>query len=308
MNSPPDDVDDTAPPGERWADDAVSIDRARECFSFLRGVPILYEIDDTTLWSIARCADETEFEAGKVVVAQGSSPDEERERRFYVIRSGSADVMRNRTTDNDQPVARLSVGSYFGELGLLTNQTRNATVRVHGPAPLRVYAFDALTFHRLIAEHVLVFRVLRERQKLQRTGDGTTRMQLRELDLLRGMPEADLDFVLRHAEHRWHPANTPIITQGDAGDRFFILLDGSVDIVRDDECVATLHPGEFFGETALLLDTPRTATVRAVSHTLTWSITRSAFQRLVGHYLLANPTTQATIMNRMSSSVPDFGS
>jgi CRP-like cAMP-binding protein len=283
--------------------DEAAIARATKCFSFLRSVPILFEIDDTTLWEIARSAEEHAFEPGQRVVDQG---EDEQEKRFYVIRSGSADVLRRDRGGLERVVARLSLGSYFGELGQLTNQARNATVRVHGTLPLRTYAFDALTFHRRIAEHVLVFRVLRERERRRQPGAEPSRgrLKIKELDLLRRLPEPDLEFVLQHAEHRWYPERAPIIRQGDPGDRFYILLEGNVEVKRDGETVAELGPGDFFGETALLLDMPRTATVQASRHALTWSITRAAFQRLVGGYLLSNPQTQEEIMRRMRTVLP----
>ncbi len=286
------------------ADDAAATQRASKCFTFLRSVPILFEIDDTTLWDIASHADDCEFAPGSRIVTQGDGL-EDGSKRFYVIRSGSADVLRRDRAGLERVVARLSLGSYFGELGLLTNQARNATVRVHGSIPLRAYAFDALTFHRSIAEHVLVFRVLRERQRrASAAGSGRGRLRIKELDLLKRLPDTDLEFVLQHAEHRWYPDRAPIIQQGDPGDRFYILLEGGVRVVRDGETVAELGPGDFFGETALLLDMPRTATVEASAHTLTWSITRAAFQRLVGGYLLSNPQTQEEIVRRMRSAMP----
>jgi len=297
-------VEGSPMPGH-FADDGESIARATECFSFLRSVPILFEIDDTTLWEIARSAEPCEFAPGSRIVAEG---DEERTKRFYVIRGGSADVLRRDKSGLERVVARLSLGSYFGELGLLTNQARNATVRVHGEVPLRAYSFDALVFHRRIAEHVLVFRVLRERQRIRESSpessEGRGRLRIKELDLLKRLPTSDLAFVLQHAEHRWYPERAPIVQQGDPGDRFYILLEGTVDVDRDGQQVAQLGPGDFFGETALLLDMPRTATVRVSEHALTWSITRAAFQRLVGGYLLANPHTQEEIMRRMRGVIP----
>jgi CRP-like cAMP-binding protein len=298
---------DGVPLPGRLADDGEAMQRATKCFTFLRSVPILFEIDDTTLWDIARSAESCEFAPGSRIVTQGEGA-EDATKRFYVIRSGSADVLRRDRGGLERVVARLSLGSYFGELGLLTNQARNATVRVHGSIPLRAYAFDALTFHRSIAEHVLVFRVLRERQRRREPiGSGRGRLRIKELDLLKRLPEADLEFVLQHAEHRWYPERAPIIQQGDPGDRFYILLEGSVKVVRDGDTVAELGPGDFFGETALLLDMPRNATVQASEHTLTWSITRAAFQRLVGGYLLSNPQTQDEIMRRMRSALPGTG-
>jgi CRP-like cAMP-binding protein len=292
--------------GIRDVDDELTA-RATRCSAFLRGVPILFELNDSALWDLARCADECEFAPGARVVAQGDGMDSV-DSRFFVIRSGSADVLRRDRSGLERVVARLARGSYFGELGLLTNQSRNATVRVHGTAPLQVYAFDALTFHRRIAEHVLVFRMLRERERrraAEPTGAGRGRMRIKQLDLLGRLPEPDLEFVLQHAEHRWFPERAPIIQQGEPGDRFYILLEGRVEVIRDGKAVAQLGPGDFFGETALLLDMPRTASVRVVQHALTWSITRAAFQRLVGGYLLSNPATQDEIVRRMRSVLPD---
>jgi NADH dehydrogenase len=55
-----------------------------------------------------------------------------------------------------------------------------------------------------------------------------------------------------------------VFHQGDVGDRIYIVLSGTVEIVRDDRLVATLGRGEFFGETALLRQAQRNATVRCL--------------------------------------------
>lgn len=55
-----------------------------------------------------------------------------------------------------------------------------------------------------------------------------------------------------------------IFHQGDVGDRVYIILNGSVEIVRGDRRVAVLGHGEFFGETALLRQATRNATVRCI--------------------------------------------
>jgi CRP-like cAMP-binding protein len=289
--------------GQQWppeGDNALTwLASVRECAAFLRAVPILSELDESALWTLAQLASEASFEPGTVVVGQG---DDGPDKQFFIVRSGTATVMRRDTAGLEQPVARLGCGSYFGELGILTNRARNATVRVGTAAPLRAYGFDALTFHRHIAEHVLVFRMMRERRRLQRAGEGA-RVRLNRLGVLKGMSQADLDFVLRSSEQRHYPSATTLFDQGDDGDRFFVLLDGRVAVERDGDVIARLGPGEFFGETALLFDTPRTATVRTMEPTVTWSITRAAFQRVVGHHLLTNPQTQERVMQRAGALI-----
>lgn len=267
--------------------------------TFLRAVPILFELEDAAVSRLALLAEPVAFEPGERILSQG---DTDAGRRFYIIRSGSADVLQRNATGDEQAVARLSVGSYFGELGLLTDQPRNATVRARGQSPLRAFGFDALTFHRHVAEEVLAFQVEARRSGARRRA-GSGRLSTKDLGLLDGMPQADRDFILQHAEHRWFPSRASIVTQGEPGDRFHVVLEGTVHVERDGEVVAELSAGDFFGETALLLDLDRTATVRACEHTLTWSIRRGAFQRLVGHRLMSNPRTKALILRRVPETI-----
>jgi hypothetical protein len=57
-------------------------------------------------------------------------------------------------------------------------------------------------------------------------------------------------------------AGRELIREGQVGREFFLVVDGEAEVTRDGEHLATLGPGTFFGETALLIDGPRTATVK----------------------------------------------
>lgn len=73
------------------------------------------------------------------------------------------------------------------------------------------------------------------------------------------------------------PAGTAVVTQGDDGDELFVIEAGSVEVTQDGRLLRTQDAGSFFGEIALLYDTPRSATVTALTDTTLLALHRDAF-------------------------------
>ena len=77
------------------------------------------------------------------------------------------------------------------------------------------------------------------------------------------------------------PPGAPILRQGEEGDKFYVIRDGSVDVVREADgassVVGTLRSGDFFGEVALLSGGKRNATVVPASPTTAYSLKKSDF-------------------------------
>ncbi len=109
---------------------------------------------------------------------------------------------------------------------------------------------------------------------------------LRQMPLFASMNAHEVQLLTRRLKLATHPAGEVIIRQGEAGDRFYIVKQGEVEVSRTDArgvtaVVARLHRGDYFGELALLSDAPRNATCRALAPTQTVALSRRDFDLLV---------------------------
>ena len=127
---------------------------------------------------------------------------------------------------------------------------------------------------------------------------------LRGLYFLRGLAEEDLRRVAAVCrEERYEPA-VLICREGTPADRFFIIVEGSVEVWKDwgereADLLAVHGPGHFFGELALIDELPRSATVLARQATRVLAVGRSDFHRIVTE----NATVALSIMRSVSSMV-----
>jgi CRP-like cAMP-binding protein len=104
---------------------------------------------------------------------------------------------------------------------------------------------------------------------------------LRDVELFRGIDAEHLARVADAAVEVEFPAGRPIARQGEMGTGFYLVVSGSVRVVRDNELVARLGPGEFFGELSLLDGQPRIAQVVADEPTRCLAVASWDFERLL---------------------------
>jgi CRP/FNR family transcriptional regulator, cyclic AMP receptor protein len=108
-----------------------------------------------------------------------------------------------------------------------------------------------------------------------------------KVDLLRKVPlfahchKRELEEIAQLADEIDLSEDKEMTRQGERGREFFVLLEGAADVTKDGQSINTLGSGDFFGEIALVSDTPRTATVTASSPVRALVITDRSFRRLL---------------------------
>jgi ATP-binding cassette subfamily B protein len=127
---------------------------------------------------------------------------------------------------------------------------------------------------------------------------------LRLIPLLQGVDNAALQEMVRWFATDHFRENHTIFEQEDPGTRFYILVRGKVEIVKTDPAgkpqrVAVLEDGDYFGEMALLNNTPRNATIRTLTPCICLSLQRDHFLGLVAR----NPSIQSHVAAAMAARV-----
>jgi signal transduction histidine kinase len=124
--------------------------------------------------------------------------------------------------------------------------------------------------------------------------------------LLFGLPEEDLDDLAQAAVERTFSPGAIICREGEPGEAVYFIAEGHVEIVKrlDDESERHLHdagPGEYFGEMAILQETVRAATVRAVEPTTVFEIGQDPFLAVLGR----SPSLGVRILVRVTGRLRD---
>ena len=96
-----------------------------------------------------------------------------------------------------------------------------------------------------------------------------------------GCTKDELDEIDRLTDEIRIPKGRTVIRQGDLGQEFALIVEGTADIVKDGEVVATIGPGAYFGEGALLDSITRTASVVAASDLVLEVLDRRGFNTLL---------------------------
>ena len=128
-----------------------------------------------------------------------------------------------------------------------------------------------------------------------------TKMALiKKVPLFAPLTKAQLAQVASIADEVVLAEGRELTRQGERGREFFVLVDGEAEVRRNGRKVATIRPGDFFGEIALVSDRPRTATVTATNPVRVLVIRDADFRSV----LLRTPKIALKVMEAVAERLP----
>src|SRR3954462_5371521 len=105
--------------------------------------------------------------------------------------------------------------------------------------------------------------------------------ELTRVELFSGLPGEKLNEIAKHLRREEVPPGRQGVRGGDPGERFYVVLSGLFTVSQEDLGPRrVLQPGDYFGEVALAMNVPRTASVRALTPAVGASGARAAFDEL----------------------------
>lgn len=267
--------------------------------NLLRRVPLFTTVTDEELDNIANHLYQEKYPAGDVIIQEGDVGD-----KFYILERGKATVWRLDDDQVERKIDEKGPGQYFGEVALVSSAPRNATVRAE--TPVTTLTLDYSDFNQCVRQYINLASQVDENVK--------------HSWLLRGMPIFDelssqkLDQLATWLQPEPLEAGELLFHEGDQADKFYIVESGEVIISRlvDGEPVeiSRREAGEYFGEIALLQDSPRTATVTASVDSQLLSLEAEHFRELtssfiqLGDTILRTSTRRLTFVKAVDQNIP----
>lgn len=129
-------------------------------------------------------------------------------------------------------------------------------------------------------------------------------MLLKQIDLFAGVPEAELDALAQRSRTRKFPKGSIVVNEGDTENGLFIVESGTLKAYVTEESgreltLSILHSGDYFGELALLDDSPRSASVATLSDCVLIQVSQQSFRTM----LESNPNCMTMIVKNLVARI-----
>jgi CRP-like cAMP-binding protein len=257
----------TSEPGQDGGDEQVSETPTAD--EGLPKIPLFSDLPRDAFIALFERCPLRRFPEGARIIEQGSKGN-----AFYVICAGRVRIVRQRG-EEQQELAVLSEGAFFGEMALLSGAPRSASV-VGAAEETQVLEISAPVLAELSRSYPQVAKALRRFCRQRLLSDVVNTSALFQPFGRKDRRELVERFLAREVRR-----GDVIIHEGNPVDGLYVVLSGEVAVSKGGQSLASLREGELFGEMSLLQKTPATATVTAARNTSLLRLPREAFDSLI---------------------------
>ena len=232
-------------------------------------IPLFSDLPEDAFIALFEKCPLQRFEEGQLVFEQGEKAD-----AFYVICGGKVRVFR---TDEGErkDLATLDEGSFFGEMALLSEAPRSASVEA-GAEDTQVLVISAEILKELSASYPVVSSALKKfcRQRMLSN-------LMNQAPIFAPFNRNDRRELVQKFRARDVNKGDVLVKEGTSSDGLYVVLSGEVEVEAKGHRIATLKEGQVFGEMSLLMRNPASATVRALRHTSLLRLPKHDFDSLI---------------------------
>lgn len=262
----------------------------------LKSVTLFRGLSGKDLSKIAQHLVEVSIQKGEAVIRETDEGNS-----LYLIHKGNAAVYRNKIL-----VGTLAAGECFGEMGMLIQSKRTATIIAE--EEMQVFRLDSAAFYEMIFDQTAIalemMKLLshRLRSALSRVASGEDEpaeikpsadvpnnpamtqvnngvilqrmLVLQKISLFAHFAQEDFIRLAQMVEEVIYEPGDVICKSGEAGDTMYGIIEGNVRVHRGEETLAKLSVGACFGEMAIIDGDPRSADCTATERTILLQLTK----------------------------------
>ncbi|KAL4630461.1 cGMP-dependent protein kinase 1-like [Arapaima gigas] len=250
----PEDVDITGTRVQKTVSESSLIIKAIQKNDFLS------RLDDEQVAMMVDCLVEQELSQGNAIIMEGTEGN-----TMYIVAEGELLV-----TQAGRILRTLTSGDVFGELAILYNCKRTATVKA--VTNVKLWCIERQTYRAIMTNKS-------KKKREQIMGFLKTARTLKELS------DMQLSKIIDSMEEVKFQDNEVIVREGTEGNTFYIILKGEVQVTKkvngQQKEIRKMGKGEHFGELALIREICRTATCTAVGPVTCFSIDKEVFEETI---------------------------
>ncbi|WP_081387857.1 MULTISPECIES: cyclic nucleotide-binding domain-containing protein [Paenibacillus] len=245
---------------------------SKAAVDFLRDHPLLRGIPDDELQNVINAITLVSLEDGQRLLMEASTSKD-----CFILWQGKVQVTSVNLVGKTLLLAELGPGELVGEMGLIRNEQRSASVTAIGP--VKALRLDRPSFEYLANLSPLFYESVLVNIRIR-----MIHSMLRKATIWSVIPDAELRGLAEITTIKKVTKGEEIIVEGAVIDHFFMINSGSIELRGQKRRKTVLREGDFYGETELLTDTAASHTLIAVEDSELLIMGKLEFLTILDYY------------------------